>query len=254
MSLMDMFRTAPVQPAQPAKPVLTPEQIAAAANPTVPNANAPGSDGSVKAFPIAAKGEASPLADFGDLWKPDPNAKPAASLVPEFNIDPKKLMETSRGIDFSKQISAAAMEAAKAGDPSQAINEAVQAGFAQSFGAAAQLLKDAMSQQAKTFNETIMPEVLRRNEISRGLSDDNKLFDNPAVAPMLKMVERQFADKYPTAPASEVTAKAKEFIKQFGNEIVTSSGQVVSDKPAAAAPGARSRETDWSLFSGESSS
>lgn len=251
MSIMDYFRTAPA--AQTASPSVTPNPAAGvpgAANGSVP-AVKPGSDGSVPAIPIAAEGDKSPLANFDKLWEIDPNAKKAASLVPTISNDPKKLMEAARGFDFTKAIDPTTLEGITKGKPEAfitGINQAVQAAFAQSMGTTSNLITQALQVQEKTFNEQVIPDILRKHNISNQLRTDNKLFESPAAAPLLAMLENQFSSKYPTASAAEISQHAKEYLSAFSTELLTGSGKIISDPPKQV-EGSKAREPyDWSKF------
>lgn len=101
-----------------------------------------------------------------------------------------------------------------------------------------------------------MPHILRQNEISRSLREDNELFSNPAVAPLLEMTEKQFAIKYPKASAQEVTTKAKEYVREFAEAVVKSSGGTVSKATTDATKksGLSRGDTDWEMwFNGDTS-
>lgn len=230
-------------------------------NSTVPGDNTPKSDGSVAAIPKAAEGDKSPLEGFKDLWetpigkdgKPIPAAK--TSIAPTFNIDPKKMLESARGIDFKAAIDTAVLDKASKGDSaalSEVINQAAQAAYAQASVASTKILETALTRQAEAFESKIMPEILRKHNISNALRTDNPLFDNPAVAPMLNLVETQFASKFPNASATEITQKAKEYLGGFATELLTSAGKVVGDKPTAAEALKKSRgePQDWSTYFG----
>lgn len=232
-------------------------QVAAQANPTVPSATTPLSDGSVKAIPgvPGVESNKSPLEGFNELWNTDPNAPKPASLVPEFSLDPKKLMDAANSVDFAKQISSAAMEAAKAGDFSAMINETLRLAFTQTATVSTNIMKDALTKQADVFHTSVLPEALRRHDASTALRADNPVFESPAVKPMLEMVERQFAAKNPTMSAVDLTKNAKEFLLAFGGEMITGSGKTIVDSSAnktSQQPGGMParKEEDWSSFFG----
>jgi hypothetical protein len=173
------------------------------------------------------------------------------------NADPTKIMQAAKGVDFSKAITPEALTNAAKGDPSalaQVVNEAAQAGFAQSSVATAKIVEAALARQAQDFQDKYIPEVLRRERINNALTADNPLFSNPAVAPMMEMLKSQMATKYPTASAAEVKAKAEEYMTGFASEIAKATGKSFGDAAAGGAGGAggsgASQEEDWSKFFG----
>jgi len=240
MSIMDMFRTKPATPVDPS-----------VSNPTVPGSGTPGNkDGTAPAaFPVKAEGDKSPLAGYEKLWDNDPNAKPMPSAVPTFNVDPKKLMDAARGIDFSKAIPADLLEKAAKGDTvalGQAISAAAQAGYAQSAHANTQIVKEALTQQAKVFKDEILPQILRNHSVSQTLQEDS-LLTNTATAPLVEAARTQIAQKYPNASAAEIAKQTQEYFRGFAEEIVKAQGFTIQ-KPSTSASPANSKEEDWGKF------
>lgn len=254
--IMDMFRSK--APTPPANATATgTNQTGVNANNSVPNdstiqntnGTGPG------AIPKAAEGDKSPLAEYSALWhKDEKNDGKEPNLVPNFKTDPAKLMESAKNVDFVSGIDPKVLDAAAKGDKEAlgaVVNQAAQLGFARSAAVTTSIVERALQQQAKSFKDEVMPHILRNNEISRTLREDNELFSNPAVAPMLEMVEKQFAIKYPKASPAEVSQKAKEYVQEFGTAIVTANGGTVTPKAAegSAKKNALARtEMDWSAW------
>ena len=225
-------------------------------NITVPNNNTFKSDGSIAAIPPAATGDASPLANFKDLWETpkdaqgNPIVQTKASLVPTINPDPAKIQESASKIDFTKLIPADVQAKALAGDSTafmQAINAASQATLAHTTQLTAQIVKEALTQQATAF-EARAADILRTERVSNTIQADNPLFTNPATAPMLRMVEQQFMAKNPTASPAEISQMAKAYVAGFAEEAVKASGKVITEAPKA--PANTPVTEDWEKFSG----
>ena len=256
MSIMDMFRN--IMPgAKPNTVGVTPATGVGdpAGNPTVPNSGTVVSDGSVAAIPAGATGDKSPLSEFAKLWETKDNSP--KSFVPNINVDPAKITEATKNIDFSKAIAPELMTKALAGDANalmQVINSTAQASVAQSIGATAEIVKTALTQQADKFNTEFGPEMLRRADISRTLQTDNPLYNNPAIAPVLKDIEQQMAAAYPNASAGEVAANARRYFTDMAEQLVVANGnqivkpgQGVNGKPTQTAR----KEEDWGKFFGD---
>lgn len=262
MSIMNAFRnmlggSAPQQP-QGAQPQVNPaasQQLnntvgSEQSNNTVPSATTLQSDGKTPAIPAAAQGDQSPLANYSDLWKAPENGTGLPSTVPTITVDPAKLDSISKNVDFTKAVDKTLVAKAVSGDAEalmQVLSQAAQAGFAQAAGTSAQMIQKAMSLQDERLQQQYIPEVLRRTEISRQMRTDNNLYSDPAIAPMLNMVETQFAAKYPQASPQEIRQSAMNYLQQTASAVVKQSGKQVIDTPQAS-PASKQRDVDWEGF------
>jgi hypothetical protein len=246
--IFDIFKSAPA----PTTPAPTPEPSAGTqnTNPTVPNDNTVKSDGSVAAIPKASEGDKSPLANFADLWKTDPNAKKATPASPAFDIDPAKIAEAAKKIDFTAGISQDAKDKAAKGDISQLVAEATQASFAVAMQTTAGMVNQALSQQAETFQKQVLPEALRKHSLSGAVREHNPIFDNPAIKPFQGALESAISAKNPGFTPEQVAEKAGEFLTAMSEEILKGAGKSVvqTPNPSAASP----KEQDWGAFFGVS--
>lgn len=258
MGLMDIFAGFRGQPSGAVTPV-TQQPVTAVAtdpskgNPLVPGNATPQSTGSLTAIPAAATGDASPLEGFKDLWLNDPNAKKPASLEVSIPVDQVKIMEAARKYDFTKAISPETMVKLSKGDPAaiaDAINQAAQAAFAQASGSTARIVEGALNRQAEVFNNEVLPAALKKHAVASSLRTESPIFNDPAVTPLLSMVEAQLQNKYPQASAQEITTKAREYLLATSGAIMgTSDTQMVVDKPTAGAKNPLSRkDQDWGVF------
>lgn len=255
MGIMDAFRniTGTGNPTPVAATAVA--QPGAEANTMVPNGATPKSDGSMPAIPAVGEGDKSPLAEYDKLWStPDPKTKPASPSELAINIqtDPTKLLEAAKRVDFSKVIPAELAGRMAKGEGAailEGMNLVSQASYAQSVGATGAILREALAQQARAFETKVIPEVLRNHEARRTLQADNQLFRDPAVAPLVDMVERQLAQHNPSMSATEISEKAKGYLSGFATDMIKQSGKVISDAPVASTAGRQ--DTDWSKFFGE---
>lgn len=262
-SVMDMFRNVIGTNQAPAPQVTQPapkDPASVTANPLVPSSATPQSDGSVKAIPAAGEGEASPLENYSTFWQaPDPKTvKTAASLVPEFKFDPKAVREEAGKLNFAESIDPALMTKAMGGDQTamlQVINESAQNAFAAAMGTSAKLVQAAMVKQNEAFRTSVMPTILKNHNINTELRSEIPLFENPAVAPLLRSVEQQLIRTYPDASPAEIASKAKDYVTDMSTELLTQMGRVVTEKVEPVAGRSRGKKTDWeSYFNGPVSS
>lgn len=233
MSIMDIFRSSPVNPEPvvpaaptPATPPVTPEPA------TPPVATPP-------ALP-------APLDAFSNLWETaptDPNAQPASVFGGP--IDPAKVFEAAKGANFAGTISQENLAKIAAGGQEavvafqEAINSATQSSFAQSTLAATKLIEQALAKQAAQF-QADLPGLVKRHSAADSLHTENPALSNPAAAPIIQAVQAQLAIKHPNATASQLTAMAKDYLNNFA--------AVVAPPPAPKAEPSAAAGTDWSKF------
>lgn len=262
MSLMDIFNgfRGASSGAAPATPTpVSAATAAAATNPLVPSIATPKSDGTVGAIPAAGAGDKSPLAEYEKLWLNDPAAKPAASMAIPIPVDATKVQQQASKLDFTKAIPAELLAQITKGDSAamlQAINLVGQSSFAASAATTAKIVEGALAQQEKIFNEQVLPAALKKHGVQSQLSDNNPIFQDPAVAPLISMVAAQFQAKFPSATTAEITQKAREYVMQTSESIVgTSKTRMVTDIPVVGKAGDGNPMTrvaeDWSAFFGE---
>lgn len=226
MSIFDMFKTA-AAPAPALASAATPNtpgsippntpNTGAATDKAAPNGVIPNDD------PNKTKDE-TPLAQFTELWKNEP-ADPNASKTPAGifgDVDPKKFMEAAGKIDFAKAVTPEEMQAiAAGGDGAQKamaamLNKVAQGAYAQSAFASTKMIEAALA-KAKDGFVAELPQHIRRESLSSNLREENPVFANPAVQPIISAMEEQFTRKYPNATTAEITAMTKQYISELGN-------------------------------------
>ena len=253
--------TAPQQvvPAAPATAsTIAGQQAAAAANPTVPSATTPVSNGSATGIPAAGEGAASPLDNFKELWKADAKTPASPSLVPNFNLDPQGLRTAAEKINFTQHIPEDLLTKASQGDAAalrDVVNKAAQIGFANAAAASGELIKQSLGSAQGILKDQVLPAAYRDQQISQALTESNPVFSDPAVAPMLSMLKDRFAATYPTASPAEIAAHATAYLGGLSSKIVgAQGGRIVSTQEQTAARGGFSapKDTDWTNFFGVS--
>lgn len=190
---------------------------------------------------------ASPLDPFAKIWETpaaDPNA-PNPSMFG--NLDPKKLLESARTVDFSKAITAEQLAAIKVGGEGgmaamvQAMNNVAQQTYAQSAMATTKIVEKALNDQSEKFN-AMLPSLVRKFSVNENLRTENPLLSNPAIQPLVGALTEQLNRKNPNASAAE--------IGQQVNDYFSSLGQVFAPKPVESVDVQRSKAnaTDWDKF------
>lgn len=253
-SIMSLFGSkAPAAPV--ADPTTQQTQVASAAgNPIVPSPTTPVSNGSVPAIPVAGTGDKSPLANFDDLWKTDPNSNQVTpSLVPNFNLDTAGLLAAAQKVNFTNHINTELVAKAMAGDQEaflSVINQAAQLGFANATAASGELVRQSLGSAQNVLKDTVLPGAFREHAISQAINETNPIFSDPSVSPMLGMLKSQLQVKYPTATPQQIAATAAEYLGSMSQKIVTASGGTITQKGSSGnTTGFQSpQETDWAAF------
>lgn len=185
----------------------------------------------------------SPMADFAEIWKIDPPKQGAPDTGNiKFNLDPIKVAEASKSLDFTKSIPVELLAKVTAGGPDalQAViaiaNQIGQQSFAQSQVSSAKVLELALAEANSRFSANV-PGIVRAQNIANTLQETNPLFSNPATAPMLELLKTQLATKFPTATPAEISDHAHKYL-------VGVAGEVNKLTQSQTAP-AKSNEIDW---------
>lgn len=227
-SIMEMFHNAfgqgsNNQQQQQQNQQQTQQQQSANSNTTVPNANnqVNNQPGDPAAFRAGQTGEAaSPLAQFAELWKIEPKdapRDPVAALTPNFSIDPQKVADAAKTVDYARLVPPEVMTKALSGDAaamSSILNTVVQASTANAGMSTANIVQAALAHQAKQFAE-ILPQEVRKLQVQQQVQQDNPLFSNPAAAPILEGLQKQMAAKYPTATPAQIAEHTKNYLADF---------------------------------------
>lgn len=252
-SIMSLFGSRAETPQ--ADPVIQQQQqTTAAANPSVPSGATPKSDGSVVAIPAAGTGDKSPLDNFADLWKADPNQnQQTPSLVPSFNLDHAGLMKAAESVNFTNHIDPAMIDKALAGDREaflSVINKASQYGFVTATAASGELVKNSLGTAQQVLKDKVLPAAHRSQQVDEALAASNPVFQDPAVAPMLGMLKQQLQAKYPTTSPAEIATLASQYLEGMAGKIVGANGGTITSKQdqQRSSGFGKGPETNWETF------
>lgn len=188
----------------------------------------------------------TPLDEFADIWKNDPIDPNKAKPTSVFGaVDPKKFAEAAGKIDFSKVVSPEQLASiAKGGEDAQkafatALNSVAQTVYAQSAFASTKMI-DAALARAKDGFMADLPQHIKKQQVGESLRNENDIFSNPAVSPIIGALESQLTIKYPNASAREITDMAKRYVSAFG--------AAVAPVPENKTKPSNRKEQDWDEF------
>lgn len=198
--------------------------------PSGDNATIPGADTKTKgegtapaalAQVLDPKDDKSPLAGFVDLWKTGDSQPLDLSKAVTFDLDPAKLAEAAKALDFTKAIDPKLAEAALKGDAnalSAVLQSVSQSSYVQSAALSAKLIEAALAKQADAF-KAALPNLVKRATVNENLrgGDNSEFLNHPAVAPLVSLLEQQLTEKYPKASAAEITTHARKYMTGLGD-------------------------------------
>ena len=232
-------------PNQPGNIPVTASNTGAASPNTAANGVVPTTGDSIQ--PSAS----TPFDQFADLWKnepTDPNA-PAPNTSVFGNVDPKKFMEAAGKIDFAKVVTPDQLQKISAGGEdamtafAAALNSVAQTTYAQSAFASTKIVEQAMAKAKDSFLAEL-PTHIKQQTVKESLRQDNPIFSNPAVQPIISALEAQMTVKYPQATAAEITTMAKQYVEALGTSFAP------KPQEPARVPGSMKAkdDQDWSSF------
>ena len=214
---------------QPAAPVPAPPQQVSnnpANNPapapahsssqTAPNGTVPpgGNEG----------GKESPEDKFSKLWETtptDPNAKKDEPT----GLTPQQMLEAAAKVDFAKVVDKETLAKITAGGEDaaaalvQALNKVSQQTYAQTVLVADKLITAQVEKATENFASKV-PDLVKRQRVQDDLIKDNPAFKDPAVAPVVGLIQNQLAEKFPTATADEIKQMAMEYFQGAAQKLV----------------------------------
>jgi len=227
MSIMDMFKSQPAAPTQPATPVSTGLSTSPAT--TDANGKVPGTE------PIAV----NPL----DVYKKMYDTANTSSDIqaPSFKLDPKTLGEVSSSMDFTKGIQPDLMEKALAGDVKSLLSVIQSVGrnsYSASLEHATALTETHLGQRADFDSKKLnagVKQQLTSNELSTAPN-----YDHPVVKAELNRVAEMFSKANPDASPQQIALAAQKHLTDLSSAL----------NPGKTAEQQRtdSGEVDWSAY------
>jgi hypothetical protein len=166
----------------------------------------------------------SPEDKFKDLWKNepvDPNKKPDEQQ----GLTPEQMLQAASKVDFTKVIDKELLAKITAGGEDattaliQALNRTAQQTYAQTTLVADKLITAQVEKAKEDFAKQV-PDLIRRQRVQDGLILENPAFKDPAVAPVVGLIQNQLAEKFPTATADELQKMAIEYFSGAAQKLV----------------------------------
>ena len=214
---------------------------------TAPNGVVPAGAAGVQGDGQPGNSTASPLANFADIWKTTTNAEKDTVAEMFAGLDPAKVMESARKVDFTKSLPAELQAKIRAGGDEgleammAAMNSVAQTGYAQSAIATTKIVEQALAKQAENFQRDL-PNQVKRLTSGEQMLANNPLLSNPAIQPFAEAVKEQLIRKNPNATSGEINTQVQDFFTEMG--------KAFGPKPAETAAQKSAKGEDWSAFLG----
>ena len=245
MSIMDLFRGKPAD-SQTVQNANTQQSANTDANGTVPAGanNAPATGNADKTTDNA---NASPLDAFKDLWQTPAKSETETNQPMFAGVDPAKLMESAKKVDFAKIISPEQLTAINAGGAeatkafAEAMNSVAQSVYAQSAFATTKIVEQALESAQKGYDAKLQTAV-KRFSVAEKVSDDNPLLSNPAFAPIVSALQDQLIRKNPNASAKEIQSQVNDYVAALGSSFAPKT------KDSSDSKRQKNKSEDWSAW------
>jgi hypothetical protein len=258
MSIFDIFKSSQPQPA-PSTPPVTPQP--GVQNPgqplpgthssafTAPNGVVPTQTSQNPATPPTPQTQldpnASPMDAFKDIWQTPTTTDPNQNAPMFANLDPKKLMESAKTVDFSKSLNAETLQKIQAGGAdavaalTESLNTVAQTVYAQSAFATTKIVEQALERQ-QTQLAAQLPTMVKSQQASENLMANNPVFNNPAVQPLVQAAREMMIRKFPQATSAEISNQVEGYFKALGSSLAPA--------PTQASTAKSSQDMDWDKF------
>jgi hypothetical protein len=188
---------------------------------------------------------ASPLAAFTDIWQ-SPTTPNSNDSGPMFaNLDPAKLMESARKVNFAGALTQENLQKIQAGGAEaiqalqESLNSVAQTVYAQSALATTKIVEQALGKQQERYDANL-PSLVKKFSVGENLSAANPILSNPAIQPLVEALKSQLIQKNPNATGAEIQTQVTDYFAALGN--------VFAPKPAAAKNAKVSKSEDWDTF------
>jgi hypothetical protein len=196
----------------------------------------------------------SPFAEFEKLWEPvtGPDGKPVVvTNDPLYTVDNNKVLEAARKTDFKSFVTQEHIAAMQKGgseavaamlDAMQAMSQAT---YANAAVAATKIAEQGIT-KALSQAEGRLPGLIRNQQVSESLIQNNPALKNPAVAPLVEMARNQFIQKNPTATPAEIQESVNRYFMEVSNAFNPTARQEAQRQQEAV----QKQGSEWDRFFG----
>jgi hypothetical protein len=195
---------------------------------------------------------AQPLDPYKDLWQNDPNAAPAPAPM-DFSVSPEALATMAGKLDFAALVPQTIHDRIAAGgsDAGAAANEMqniiARAVFQHNALATTKLVEAATIKAQEGF-ESLIDKKLKLAGLAETTATSHPALSNPAVAPVVDVIQQRIIQKYPQASSSEIKEKLNEYLNLMGTAFNPTMASKANTPVQTLASNSTQKETDWAAY------
>ena len=252
MSFLDkIFPSSPAQTA-PAASTVSPQtaQAAQVAPITMPSSDPTTATSTAPAAP--------PVDQFATLWDTDPNAVDPTNFSNglNFNVTPEQLAAVADKLDFSSVVPNSIYDRINAGgEDAKAASMEMQnliarAVYQQNALGTIKLVETA-TQRAQQGMSAMIDQKFKMLGLADTTATQNPALTNPAVKPLVDMIQQKIVQKFPNATSAEIAAKTTEYFNQVGSAFNPTASQAAaqaSQQPRVGLALPEDKGTDWAEY------
>lgn len=190
----------------------------------------------------------TPLDTFADVWKtPENSATPQTPDSFFANVDPTKVFEAAKKVNFAQGVSAEHLQRITAGGEgavqafAEAMNAVAQNVYGQSTIAATKMIEQALKKNTE-HQATQLPSMIKKLTANEQLATANPMLQNPAVQPLVGALTEQLTRRNPNATSGEIQQQVSDYFAALGSSFAPK-----PETPKSQSGSSRA-DTDWEAF------
>lgn len=196
------------------------------------------------------KGPSSPMDEFVDLFKIDPNKQPSKDPLKEklLNLDPAKLAEAVNKMNFAGGLTPEMIAEAQQ-NPTKMVdilNRVARNSYVMSFQAVTSLIESAIGQNNSRF-ETVLGDRFRNFQIDMS-TPQHKALQHPAVKPVIQALKQTIAMQNPELSPSEVQKRAEDYFLAMNKSISSIDTENATNSGTNRGVNSPAAEPDWTKY------
>lgn len=174
--------------------------------------------------------EPKPFDGFEKMWD---NTSNPANQPPQLSVDPSKIADAVKDMDFMQHADPSLVQKAMSGDGDafkQVFNQGLRHVFAMAMQGSTHLV-GKHGDSIRGYMESTIPSHVKSAQVQDSFLAENPVFANPAVRPLLGAVEKRLREMYPDASASEITKHARKYLSEVAGMFSEKKGNNQEENP-----------------------
>lgn len=203
--------------------------------------------------PTAAPAPSSPLDAHKNFWDNpvDAEGKPITTVdplaTPVFTLDPAKISESAKALDFTKDLNPDLVAKVAAGGTEgtaalmELLNQVQQKSFVAAITSAGNMVNQGLLKQGQAVKSTL-PTHIRTTQLA-DLPVENPALNHPAVQPLVTTLRQVAASKNPNGSPAEIAKQVDDLLAGMMQAMMEATPQATAKKEAA-----KAANPDWDAW------